>query len=289
MRPGRIFPHVTACSLLLSGHAISATVADPSTVWTVLGNNFDDLADQQTGSQAGDIVGTGVNHGFFVTFNNNGASSSTDGTLGFRLRLDAAGGTIKKPAFDRVAWIGIDADIDGDIDTFLGLNLQGSQASIGIYAPGSGLNNSPLTTSVSNTAYRTYALASSNYNFRAVDYLTDGGTTNDITSNTTGDPDHYVSFMVPFTDVVSFLSGKSIALNDQSPMRYVLATSTQTNSLNQDLGGINGGLNSSSTWSQLGGFTSIVNASGTVIPEPSVAMAMLISQFFLLLHRRRTS
>lgn len=271
----------------LSGSAFSATVSDSSTQWKVLGPNFDDLDDQQTGSPSGDIVGQGANQGFFVTFNDNGSSSSTDGTFGFRLRLDATGGTVKKPAFDRVAWVGIDADIDGDIDTFLGLNLQGSQNSIGIYSPGPGLNNSPGTTSVSSTAYRNYALTSSNYNFRAVDHLTDGGTTNDVTTNTTGDPDYYVSFMVPFTDVVSFLAGKSIPLTDQSPMRYILTISTQTNNINQDIGGVNGGLNSTASWGDIGAFTSIVNASGTVIPEPSALLLTVIAQFPLLMRRKR--
>lgn len=286
MRLSRRCPIWMLLAQALSGSAFSATVSDSSTQWRVLGSNFDDLDDQQTGSPTGDIVGAGVNHGFFVTFNDNGNLSSTDGTFGFRLRLDAAGGTTKKPTFDRVAWIGIDADIDGDIDTFLGLNLQGSQSSIGIYSPGTGLNNSPGTTSVSSTAYRNYALTSSNYNFRAVDHLTDGGTTNDITANTTVDPDYYVSFMVPFADVVSFLAGRSISLTDQSPMRYVLAISTQTNNINQDIGGVNGGLNSSATWGDIGAFTSIVNASGTVIPEPSIAFLTMIAQLPLLMRRK---
>lgn len=252
-----------------------------------MSGNFDYLSDQQTGSPAGDIIGVGTNHGFFVTFNNNGTSSSTDGTLGFRLRLDAAGGSSNKPAFDRVAWIGIDADINGDIDAFLGLNLQGSASSIGLYSPGTGLNDSPGTTAIANAPALTYALTSANYNYRPVNYLTDGGTTNDITTTTSGDPDYYVSFMVPFTDVAGFLAGKSIKITDQSPLRYMMATSTQPNNINQDLGGVNGGVNSPTTWTDLGGFTSIVNASGTVIPEPSVTLTLLISQILLLFHRHR--
>ncbi len=82
--------------------------------------NYDFIADQQTGQSSGDIVGSGTDFGLFVTFNDNGNSSATDGMIGFRLRMDAAGGGAKsKPAFDRVAWIGIDADINGTIDTFL--------------------------------------------------------------------------------------------------------------------------------------------------------------------------
>jgi hypothetical protein len=252
-----------------------------------LSGNFDYASEQQAGNPAGDIVGLGTNHGFFVTFNNNGAFSATDGTLGFRLRLDAAGGATNKPAFDRVAWIGIDADINGDIDAYLGLNLQGSSSSIGIYSPGPGLNKSPGTTLIDNTPAITYALTAANYNYRPVNHLIDGGTTNDITSNTPDDADYYVSFMVPFADVTAFLSGQSIRITDQSPLRYIIATSTQTNNINQDLGGVNGGLNSPTIWGDIGAFTGIVNASGTVIPEPSMPLLTMVAQLLFLIRRKR--
>lgn len=193
----------------------------------------------------------------------------------------------KKPDFDRVAWIGIDADLSGSIDVFLGLNLQGSTREIGIYSPGASANTSPNTTSISPTPYRTYALTVTNYNHRPVDYLTDGGTSNDLTVNTLGDPDYFVSFMVPFADVVSFLAGKSIQITDQSPTRFAAATSTQTNSLNQDLGGVNGGVNSTLTWEQLGGFTQIIYPSGQAVPEPSSSLLLIASLTAGTLARRR--
>ncbi len=262
-------------------------VSDPSGLWTVLGGTYDYLADQQTGQPAGDIVGVGANQGFFTTFNPNGAVSHTDGTLGFRLRLDAAGGPANKPAFDRVAWVGLDANADAVLDAFIGLGLQGSAEVLGIFAPGNSANTSPNTTSINSRPVTEYALTSANYNYRPVNYLTDGGTTNDVTASTTGDPDYYVSFMVPFADVVSFLTGRSIAVTDQSPLRYVVATSTQLNSLNQDLGGVNGGVNSSLSWGQLGGFSSFVDASGTPIPEPEPLALALAATGVLAACRRR--
>jgi hypothetical protein len=132
-----------------------------------------------------------------------------------------------------------------------------------------------------------YALTAANYNYRPVNYLIDGGTTNDITSNTPGDVDYYVSFMVPFADVTAFLSGQSIRITDKSPMRYIVATSTQMNNINQDLGGVNGGLNSPSTWGDIGAFTRIVNASGTVIPEPSMPLLTMVAQLLFLIRRKR--
>lgn len=277
--------------LLLRALACAAdgavAVSDASTAWTPLHGEYDYLVDQRTGQSAGDIVGVGTDYGFYITLNDAGSASSTDGTLGFRLRLDAAGGPTKKPSFDRVAWIGIDADTNGSIDAFLGLNLKGSSAEIGVYSPGAGLNTSPNTTSISSTPVTTYALTTSNYNYRPVNYLTDGGTTNDVTTSTSGDPDYYVSFMVPFADVVSFLAGRSIQITDQSALRFISATSTQTNSLNQDLGGVNGGVNSTTSWVDLGGFTAMVTANGTVVPEPSSILFSLLSFVATFLVRRR--
>jgi hypothetical protein len=284
----QLFSRLLAFICLASFTVSAATVSDPSTAWTQFAGNYDYLADQQTGQKAGDMVGdTTGNYGFFVTFNDNGSASATDGTLGFRLRLDQAGGTKKDPVFDRVAWIGIDADTNGSIDAFLGLNLQGSSSNLLIAAPGTGANTSPNTTTVSNTPYQTYALTTANYNYRPVNSTADGGTTNDVTTTTTGDPDYYVSFMIPFTDVVAFLETSSIQINDQSGLRYVTATSTQTNSLNQDLGGVNGAVNSATTSVDLGGFTQIVTANGTLIPEPSSGLLVIASLTAALFVRRR--
>ena len=121
---------ISLCLPFLAGSipviSVAATVTDPSSAWTTMAGNYDYLVDQQTGQPASDIVGEGTNHGFFITFNDDGATSSTDGTLGFRIRLDEAGGNKNSPAFTNVAWLGIDANIDGAIDAFLGLNLSGS-------------------------------------------------------------------------------------------------------------------------------------------------------------------
>lgn len=284
MKPTRLFFLGLLCFPRI---CFAATVSDPSTLWNPLGANYDFMADQQTGDPASDIVGTGSDFGFFTTFNDNGNASRTDGTLGFRIRLDDHGGNSNNISFSRNAWIGMDADFDGDLDAFLGLNMQGSAAILGIYAPGAGSNTSPNTTSIANNASITYPITSSNYNYRPVNYLTDGGTTNDLTTNKSGDTDYYVSFMVAFSDVVAFLKSRSISITDQSPVRYVVATSTQSNSLNQDLGGVNGGINSNTTWTQNGGFTPVVDATGIAIPEPGphlLAIAGILASSFI---RRR--
>lgn len=268
------------------------TVSDFSTAWTPISGNYDYLTDQQTGQTEGDLVGLGTNYGFFIGFNEIDGSSSTDGQLLFRVRLDKAGGN-NTPSFDRVVWIGIDADINGSLDAFIGLNRQGNSSEVGVYVPGSGANTSPNTTSIDDTAVSNIitATSSTNYNYRAVDFLNDGGTTNDIKEE--GTPDYYVSFMIPFADLVNFLArtelpvNERIAITDQSPLRYVMATSTQTNSLNQDLGGINGGfsnLDKVKTWDELGGFS----PTASLVPEPGTFVLILGSVAPLLLRRRRS-
>ena len=282
--------------LILGSYADGATVAAFSTLWTPMIGNYDALADQQ-GNIGGDIVGSGTDYGLFMTFNDSGAASSTDGTLGFRIRLDTATPPANKPLFDRAAWIGIDADLNGSVDVFIGVNLSGGASTLGIYATGTGANNSPTTTSISSTPYNNptnpnYVLGATNFNFRAVDFGTskDGGTTNDVTTSTPGDPDFYVSFMVPFTDVVGFLATKSINITDQTSLRYVAATSTSANNLNQDIGGVTGGTTSTSTWAALGGFTQVVNASGNVpVPEPSISLLTLAGLALAVSRRKRTA
>ncbi len=92
------------------------------------------------------MVGSGTDYGLLTTFNNNGTASSTDGTLGFRIRVGEMGGTNANPAFKAAAWIGIDADLNGSVDAFIGVNFSGSSNSFGIYDAGTGANNSPSTT-----------------------------------------------------------------------------------------------------------------------------------------------
>lgn len=262
-------------------------VGAPSTQWLALPGNYDYLIDQQTGDPSSDIVGDVFNPGFFTTFNNNGSASNTDGTLGFRVRLDAKGGTNNKPSLDRVVWVGIDADVNGSLDVFIGANFHGSTQELSIRDAGTDLNISPSTTSVSSAAAYTYTPGALNYDYRLVNHLLDGGTLDDVTTTTTGDPDYYVSFLMPLQDITNFLLTQGITVTDSTPLRYVLATSAQPNSLNQDLGGIQGSVNSSATWVELGGFTPIMTASGTVVPEPSTAILVLAAALVPFLRRKR--
>jgi hypothetical protein len=270
----------------------AATLTSSSLEWISLGPNFDFFIDQQTGQASSDIVGSPSDPGFFTTFDDGGSSSLIDGTLAFRVRLDTAGGQSNTPQLDSILWIGIDADGLGDIDAFVGLNTQGASNAIELFAAGSGANTSPNTTAVSNTPFYSEDFSSSNYHYRPVESPFDGGTTDDLTPTTTGDPDYYASFLIDFSQVVSFLSASGIDIDETSPLRYILATSTQTNALNQDLGGIDGNdpdFDPSISWEELDGFSITISANGTIIPEPSVTSLLAAVCLGLLKRRKRTT
>lgn len=259
-------------------------LSGPSGQWVSLGVNYDALNDQQTGHASSDIVGNGPNPGFMTMFDPGKSASATDGYVAFRVRLDEAG---KKGAFDHNLWVGMDADLNGSVDVFFGVITQGNRNFIGLFGPGKGANSSPSTTTIESTPYTSYTIGPDNYNYRAVDDRIDGGTTNDLSPGTTGDIDYYLSFMFPFQDVVDFLAldtwqGKSkpqISMTDSTALQYMLATSTNINSLNQDFGV----------------FSPVVTVSGLPlftpvernVPEISTSLLSSLGMIVMLWRRRR--
>lgn len=275
--------------------AISLTGPSVGAGWISLGSKYDFLDDQQTGDPASDIVGSAAHPGFFTAFDNAGTASLTDGSIGFRVRLDNHGGSNNNIRFDRNLWVGIDADLNGSIDAFIGVATPGSSTSLGIYDAGTGTNTSPNTTTIAAlTANYTYTGTAANYDYRAVSFPTDGGTLNDLTPGGT-DTDYYVSCIVSFADVAAFLTTQLPAVfnattpfTENTPLRYVLGTSTQSNSLNQDLGGINNKTATlTSTWTVLGGFSPTISGSGQLVPEISTTLLALVGSVFGFAFNRR--
>jgi hypothetical protein len=260
--------------------------------WIAISGNYDYLSDQQTGQPSSDIVGgSGGSYntydaGFFTNWDP-GTASNTDGTLGFRVRLDDHDGN-NTPAYNGFLWVGIDADTNGSVDVFVGVDKQGNSSKIAIYDAGSGSNNSPSTTTIAqNSYYSADAVSGTNYSYREVNYLNDGGTTNDITTGTSGDIDYYISFTLDFDQIVSFLNTQGISINDSTPMRYVVASATQGQSLNQDLGQLPKDFDGIQTWEQLGGFSPTMTPTGAVVPEPSTISLGACALPFLFRRRRQ--
>jgi hypothetical protein len=290
-----VLPALLVLAFATSVHA-SISLTGPSTAgagWVSLGANYDFADDQQTGDPSSDIVGNAANPGFFTAFDDAGTPSLTDGFIAFRVRLDDRGGTSNNPKFDRTLWVGIDADLNGSVDSFIGVATPAQSTTIGIYDSGTGANTSPNTTTIAAATF-TYATSATNYNYRPVNFLTDGGTFNDLTPTSTGDPDYYVSFKVSFTDLATFVTSQlpttfnaSNPFTQNTPIRYVLGTSTQANSINQDLGGINNKTaNLSLSWTALGGFSPTISAAGAV-PECSPTLLAFWGSLLVLGFKRR--
>ncbi len=250
-----------------SAEASFVNITSPTTTWTAVlyaNNNPDPSRDQQTGSAEGDIVGNAANPSVYTTFGNAGTPSLTDGTLAFRVRL----GADDNPAgFKAALFVGLDANTDGVLDLFLGVNNSGAANMIGIWNPGAGLNVSPSTTTMVSTPLVSYTLTAANYSWMAVTGVNDPTATSfDLDAS---GPDFFLSYSIPFSDIVAQLAAKGITgFNENSSMTYVVATATQANSLNQDLNGVAGGVNSSLTWAQLGVQSNTMTPAGiAVVPE----------------------
>jgi len=263
----------------------------PTTEWMIIsnaGNEPDWPTDQQTGSAEGDINGNLSQPALFAQFDDNDTPGIlTDGYLAFRVRL----GRDKKPlGFSTAVFIYLDADNDGATDIFIGVNNSGSADKIGIWDPGSGLNTSPNTTTIGST-YFDYTQTSTNYDWAPVTTFPSGndpGVGNSTDLDSDGNNDHFISFMVPFGDVVSALNSEGISgYNQNTVSTYVLATATQANSLNQDLSGPDDTYDPDATWEDIGAGSNPVTPAGGEVPEPATMAILVAGGFGILLKRRR--
>jgi hypothetical protein len=268
-------------------------VGSPTTDWSAIqytGVVPDFSMDEQATSIDADIVGNSANPSFYRTFWDGGTQANLiDGEIGFRLRV--AGD--KNPAgFNGVAYVGVDVTGDGSLDLFLGASTQGGTNLIGIWLAGNGLNTSPSNTTVSSTALYSAPITSSNFNWSPINSTIDPSVTNiNIDGGSGGGADHtdhFLSFALPFSELVSatanFLPG---GITENSLLRFVAATSTQQNSLNQDINGLPRIYDGSQSWSSLGVLSEPVPATTTLsIPEPSAFFSSL-GAFLLLFARRR--
>lgn len=282
----RLWIQLCLVAVLPAGAAATTltSVTDPSTDWNVVPVVSTDPAnDQQTGQGDQDIVGITSDADFFT-----GMDSSGD--LFFRVRL----GAVDKSGYSNLFWVGIDANGDGAIDLFIGIDNSGSKSFIGFFAPGTGLNDSPSTTSIGNASSQ-YEITetSSNFNYQAVNSTIDPGLVNSDL-NADGNTDAYLSFEVPYYGAsgTASLQGAleeiaGISITGSSLFSYVIATSTQANSLNQDIGGVNGSVNSSLTYKQLGAISPQLTANGTVpvsgVPEPGSLSYLVCAPIALVL------
>jgi hypothetical protein len=282
-----------ACGILsaLVPGAIASVVdvTSPTTSWTPVqytNNDPDPSSDQQTGTSEGDLVGNAAHPSFYTQFGNAGTPSFTDGTLAFRARV---GADVNPVGFKTALFVGIDANNDGALDLFVGVNNSGSADTVGIWNPGTGANTSPSTTSIVSVPLLSYTPVAANYHFAAVTLTIDPsvGTATDIDGG--GQNDYFLSFAIPFNDIVTQLGLRGISgVNENSTFSYVMATATQANSLNQDLNGLPKTYDGTATWGALGALSNPLSASGlAVVPEPGAGLVVGLFSLVALATRRR--
>jgi hypothetical protein len=252
----------------------------PTTGWTPIAYPTllpDYSDDQQTGIPEADIVGDLLNPAFYTRFDDAGTPSLTDGNIGFRVRV---GADKSPPGFAAFMGVGLDANSDGGLDLFLAVENSGNPNRIAIYDAGTGANTGPSTTTINTSYLFTYTPSATNYDFQPVTATSDPTATSfDLDGDGT---DYFVTWVIPFSDVISALAGQSITgVTQNSVFRYVVGSSNQVNALNQDLGGPNGGTTSGLTWGQLGGISNPYSGSGTPIPEPDTATLLTLGLVLL--------
>ena len=283
---------ITATLVAATEMRASLDLTSPTTSWNVIrygSNNPDASNDQQTGSSEGDIVGNLAHPSVYTLFDNGGTPSLTDGTLAFRIRL---GADVSPAGFKTALFVGIDANGDGAIDLFVGINNSGSADTVGIWNPGAGLNISPNTTTIVSTPLVSYTQTALNYSWSAVTTTNDPSVGSALDLDGGGQNDYFLSFGLPFGDIVTQLATKGIIVDQNSTFSYVISTATQANSLNQDLNGVGKTYDGAATWSALGALSDPMSAAGVaLVPEPNAAWLAGVLMFAgaVLRQRRRHS
>lgn len=240
----------------------------------------DYLNDEQTGINESDLVGSAVGvapvqTAFYFDF---------DGVLiGFRVRVD---GDSNPPGFTGAIWVGLMLDGNDSVDLFAGVISKGPTKQIGFYDPGTGANISPSTTSiVDGSPFYSETISASNYLFTPVTVGPSGndpvsGGTADISGD--GNTDYFATWVLPFSQLQIAAAATGFAgITSSTPLRFVVGTSEQANSINQDLNGTSGNTTSTSTFTTLGAVSPTVTTGGGVIPEPaSLSYSFLAFAFF---------
>lgn len=237
---------------------------------TPASNSFDYLTDQQTGSGSvsQDLVGGNADFGsgakdygvFYIQYDDQTTVSTSDDELGFRFRVNNADG-VHKDTFQFYAFLGLDYDLNGSIDLFMGIynpDNNGSK-SISIYSSDPGkLNISPSTTGFGDKLYEVAPVHGDTWDLMQTD---DG-------SMFSGDVDYFVSFKINVAEVDKALKliDPTWALTTTTPLRILIGTASQANSYNQDMGGINGiDTKSDTTWASMGVYMPPFTPTGTPV------------------------
>jgi hypothetical protein len=237
------------------------------------GAKFDPTDDLQA-QAAIDILGNVNDPLFFMSFEENDNSTTVDDVM--KLRIRTGRNTLdKKDRLDGYIWMGIDVDLDGDIDTFLMLIGKLGSYKLYVYEAGKGTNDSPSTTSITKGVLLDI-LDNDEIHFDTVKNI-DGSSYSNIGDNAPND-DMYISFQFNYDDFRAIANSKPLTgtkdsissidsgagLTKDTKIRYIIATAMQENSLNGDIGGYGAGDDYSLKYLDQGIFSAVMTGSNPI-------------------------
>jgi hypothetical protein len=256
----------------------------------------DPQGDSQAGAADTDIVGNLTHGSMYTAFDDNSTTSPLDDTLLFRIRID------NPTALDRFAGVivvGIDANNDGRIDIFISVDGRSNGQVVRILEPGTGLNISPNTTTTSPLPVGwlpnngIYPFTGVNYSVVPITQQTDSHWDGVWDIGGDGNADVFVSWRVSMTDLATVLAKPSpvdrngiygprgpagIAGFDQNtPVRYVSFTQTQTGPINGDLNGVGASYDRNATFQSLGAATALMSPASPISDGPRLTITKPIS------------
>jgi hypothetical protein len=283
----------------------------------IYGTIADVPVDYGTGQPETDLVGTDVDGSvsvpFFYTLYDDTNDIFDGGSISFRTRH---AGDDQGDGFKQELIIGILADGDSTIDAFVGIDKQdGAYIAAPILSsdPNDPKNTNVLNIDIDNKGsdYRTYGTDSSIYDWGKVSEYSDIDPNdiaiidldNQVVKNEgkkgVTREDHFLSFTVPYqvlVDTITLSTGQPVDA-ESTGFRFVVATSTQPNKINQDVGGLSGegsydiDFNDIVVIDENGNpvdpFVPTTPTGVALVPEPSSSMLLLTGALGLCGMRRR--
>lgn len=199
---------------------------------------FDYLEDARVGSGATsyDIVGNDNHPATYIQFSADGSE------IAVRIRVNNTDGGNSNSSyqFKPFAYMGIDANLNGTIDFFLGVYSPSGNGRLGIYpADFSAQNSGPGVTGIAKPVATFQPIRGVNYSMIQAVYSESDLLDTNIPFS--GNPDYFITFKFNVADISNAIVGKTkenVTFSSETPFTYVIGTSTQENGLNGDINGI---------------------------------------------------
>ena len=189
--------------------------------------NYDYVGDTRTtGSSSLDIVGDATYPAVYIQFSDDGSE------LAVRIRVNNCDGSSANPLFSNFAYIGIDADLSGAIDFFIGAYNPTGAGRLGVYL------SDP---EAPNTMYGVTGIDGVLATFQPIDGVNYSMVKTEDGSNFSGDPDYFITFKFNVADIESAIGDFTkdhVTFTPNTPFSFFAGTSTTDRTLNGDVNGL---------------------------------------------------